>query len=66
MSNSSAVEILSSRAREVLSFQARVPVDCYWSTVVSFSSSSEGKKSEYGLLFLECLVKNQTTRFLVS
>ena len=38
--------VLSSRASEVSSVCARVPADCCWGTVVSSSSSSEGKKSE--------------------
>ena len=48
MRNSSAVGMSSSRVNEVLSFQARIPADCCWRTVVSSSSSSEGKKSDDG------------------
>ena len=36
----------SLRASEVSSVCARVPADSCWSTVVSSSSSSEGKKSD--------------------
>ena len=46
--NSSAVGMSFSRVNEVLSLQARVLVDCCWGTVVSSSSSSEGKKSDNG------------------
>ena len=45
MRNSSAVGMSSSRVNKVSSLQARVPADCCWGTVVSSSSSSEGKKS---------------------
>ena len=47
--NSSVVGMSSSRVNKVLSFQARLPVDLCWGTVVSSSSSSEGKKSDDGL-----------------
>ena len=46
--NSSAVGMLSLRVNEVLSFQTRLPADLCWGTVVSSSSSSEGKKSDNG------------------
>ena len=36
----------SSRASEMSSVCVRVPADCCWRTVVSSSSSLEGKKSE--------------------
>ena len=42
------VEMLSSRVNKESSLQARVPVDYCWGTVVSSSSSSEGKKSDDG------------------
>ena len=38
--------VSSSRASEISSVCARVPADCCWRTVVSSSSSSEGKKSD--------------------
>ena len=38
--------MLSSRASEMSSVCARIPADCCWRTVVSSSSSSEGKKSD--------------------
>ena len=43
--------MLSSRVNEVLSFQVRLPTDLYWRTVVSSSSSLEGKKSDNGWFF---------------
>ena len=46
--NSSVVGTLSSRVNEESSLQTRVPADCCWGTVVSSSSSSEGKKSDDG------------------
>ena len=38
----------SLRVNKVLSFQARVQADCCWWTVVSSSSSLEGKKLDNG------------------
>ena len=52
--NSSVEGMLSSSFNKELSLQARIPVDCCWGTVVSSSSSSEGKKSDDGW-FLEVL-----------
>ena len=46
--NSSAVGMLSSRVNEESSLQARVLVVCCWGTVMSSSSSSEGKKLDDG------------------
>ena len=46
--NSPAVGMSCSRVNEKSNLQARVPVDCCWGTVVSSSSSSEGKKSDGG------------------
>ena len=46
--NSSVVGISSSRVSEVLSFQARLPADYCWRTVVSSLSLSEGKKLDDG------------------
>ena len=54
MRNSSVVEMSSSRVNEMSSFQARLPADHCWRTVVSSSSSLEGKKSDDGW-FLEIL-----------
>ena len=46
--NSSAVGMSSSRVNEVTSFQARLPADLCWRTVVSSLSLSEGKKLDEG------------------
>ena len=46
--NSLAVGMSSLRVNKVSSFQARLPADCCWGTVVSSSSLSEGKKSDNG------------------
>ena len=48
MRNSSAEGMSSSKVNEESSLQARISVDCCWETVVSSSSSSEGKKSDDG------------------
>ena len=46
--NSSVVGMSSSRVNEVLNFQARLPADLCWRTVVSSLSSLEGKKLDGG------------------
>ena len=46
--NSSAVGMLFLRVNKVSSFQTRLSADLCWRTVVSSSSSSEGKRSDDG------------------
>ena len=46
--NSLAVGMSSSRVNKESNLRSRVLADCYWGTVVSSLSSSEGKKSEDG------------------